>query len=307
MATNHAVTRRAVVRAPFGPESIDIVEVPIATPGPGQIRVAIAAAAINPVDLGVASGRFHELGMVHQPDYTGLGWDFAGTVDAAGDGVGVPVGARVAGFIDGFDRDYGSHAEHIVIPAANVALVPNGMDLTEAAAVPLTVTAAAQLIDILGDAPIGTRRLLVTGAAGAVGSYAAVLAKHRGWQVTGLARSTDEQFVRSIGVDFTAAAVPGWDAVADAAAMQGAGLELVRDGGRFIGVQPALRLPEARGIAVDVVVSHPDGPLLANLLKRVVTGELSARVHASLPLDDVVEGYQRLAKGGVRGQIVIVP
>ncbi|MFJ2720668.1 zinc-binding dehydrogenase, partial [Streptomyces sp. NPDC087437] len=252
-------------------------------------------------------GVFHRLGMVHQPDWTGLGWDFAGTVEAAGPGVELPVGTRVAGFLDGFDRDHGSHAEHLLVPAANAAVVPDGVDLVEAATVPLNATAAAQLVDLLGDAPSDARRLLVTGAAGAVGAHVAVLAQDRGWQVTGLARAADEPFVRGLGVDFATDLGQGWDAVADAGALQEPALRAVRDGGRFVGVQPAARLPQERGITVEVIFARPDGPLLARLLARVAAGELPARVHAVAPLDDAADAYQAMAKGGVRGRIVLVP
>ncbi|MFH8487558.1 NADP-dependent oxidoreductase [Streptomyces longisporoflavus] len=304
---NQMTSRRAVVRVPSGPRSIETVTVPVAEPGPAEIRVKIAGAAINPVDLGVAGGVFHKLGLVHQPDYTGLGWDFAGTVDAAGPGAGLRVGTRVAGFIDGFDRDHGSHAEHLITPAAHVAVVPDGMDLVEAAVVPLNATAAAQLVDLLGE-PSGTaRRLLVTGAAGVVGAYVAVLARDRGWQVTGMARAADEPFVRGLGVDFAADAGQGWDAVADAGALQENALEAVRDGGRFVGVQPASRLPEERGITIEVLFARPDGALLASLLGRAAAGELPTRVAAVTPLDEAADAYQAMAKGGVRGRIVLVP
>ena len=191
---------------------------------------------MNPVDLAVADGVFHALGLIHQPDHTGLGWDFAGTVTATGPGVDLPVGSRVAGLVDGFDRDFGTYAEQIVVPASDTALVPDGLDLATAATVPLNGLAAAQLVDLLGD---GARRsLLVTGAAGALGGYVVPLAQDRGWRVTGLARAEDEMFVRGLGADFIAEAVPGWDAVADAAVLQDEGVALVRDGGLFVGVKP---------------------------------------------------------------------
>ena len=296
-----------MVRVPSGPRSIETVEAPVADPGPAEIRVKIAAAAINPVDLGVAGGVFHRLGLVDQPDYTGLGWDFAGTVDAVGPGVELRVGTRVAGFIDGFDRDHGSHAEHLLVSAANIAVVPDGLDLVEAATVPLNATAAAQLVDLLGAAPSEARRLLVTGAAGAVGAHVAVLAQDRGWQVTGMARPADEPFVRGLGVDFATEIGQGWDAVADTGAMQETALQAVRDSGRFVGVQPAARLPEERGIAVEVVFARPDGALLTRLLARVTAGELPARVHAVAPLGEAAGAYQAMAEGGVRGRIVLVP
>ncbi|MER5761723.1 NADP-dependent oxidoreductase [Streptomyces sp. NPDC002082] len=303
----HTTSRRAVVRVPSGPRSIETVDVPLAEPGPAQIRVKVAAAAVNPVDLGVAGGVFHRLGLVDQPRHTGLGWDFAGTVDAAGPGVELRVGTRVAGFLDGFNRDHGSHAEHLLVSAAKVAVVPDTLDLVEAAVVPLNATAAAQLVALLGEAPAGARRLLVTGAAGAVGAYVAVLAQDSGWQVTGTARAADEPFVRGLGADFATGVGQGWDAVADAGALQEDALRAVRDGGRFVGVQPASRLPEERGITVEVLFARPDGPLLARLLERAATGELPARVHAVTPLAEAADAYEAMAKGSVRGRIVLVP
>ncbi|MGA5542377.1 NADP-dependent oxidoreductase [Mycobacterium sp. NPDC051198] len=301
-----ATFRAAVVRTPDGPDSIEIIDVALTEPGPGQVRVKVAAATVNPVDLGVAGGVFHDLGLVDQPNWTGLGWDFAGTVEAVGPGVDLAVGTRVAGVVAGFDRDYGTYAEQLVVPEADVAAVPDELDLITASTVPLNGLAAAQILDLLGDAPAGDR-LLVTGAAGAVGGYLVVLAQERGWKVTGLAREHDEEFVRGLGAAFTAVAEPGWDAVADAGAMQQAALALVRHGGQFVGVQPSAELPVERGIAVAAVVAHPDGTRLADLLARAASGQLPARVHAVLPLDQVADAHRALAKGGVRGRYVLRP
>ena len=247
------------------------------------------------------------MGLISQPDHTGLGWDFAGTVIATGDGVDLAVGTRVAGLVDGFDRDFGTYAEQLIVPAANLAVVPDGLDLATASTVPLNGLAPAQLLDLLGDALGDANRLLVTGAAGAVGGYVASLARDRGWQVTGMARAEDEDFVRSLGAEFTTRAEPGWDAVADGAAMQEQALALVRDGGAFVGVQPSARPAAQRGIRVDVVVAHPDGPRLAGLLARAASGDLPARVHAVVPLDQVADAHRAMAKGGVRGRYVLKP
>jgi NADPH:quinone reductase-like Zn-dependent oxidoreductase len=299
--------RTAVVRTPAGPDSIEIIDVPVADPGPGQVRVAIAAAPVSPSDLVVAGGFFHAMGLINQPDHTGLGWDFAGTVTATGPGVELAAGARVAGLVGGFDRDFGSYAEQIVVPAADLAIVPDGLDLVAASTVPLNGLTAAQIVDLLGNAPAGGNRLLVTGAAGAVGGYVATLAPDRGWQVTGLARALDEAFVRSLGAGFTTHAEPGWDAVADAAVLQEQALALVRDGGTFVGVRPAGTPATERGITVSAVVVHPDGPRLADLLARTASGELPARVHAVVPLDQAADAQRAVAKGGVRGRYVLKP
>ncbi len=302
-----ATFKAAVVRTPGGPDSIEIIDVPVAEPGPGEVRVRIAAAAVNPVDLAVAGGVFHGMGLINQPDHTGLGWDFAGTVSAAGPGVDLPAGTRVAGLVDGFDRDFGTYAEQLIVPAANLAVVPGGLDLAAASTVPLNALTAAQILDLLGDAPADGNRLLVTGAAGAVGGYVASLAQDRGWQVTGLARAEDKDFVRSLGAGFTTQAEPGWDAVADGAVMQEKALALVRDGGAFVGVQPSAKLPTERGIRVNAVIVHPDDPRLAGLLARTASGELPARVHAVVPLDQVADAHRAVAKGGLRGRYVLTP
>ena len=303
--TTTATFRAAVVRTPGGPDAIEIIEVPVAEPGPGQVRVEIAGAAVNPVDLALAAGVFHELGLIRQADHTGLGWDFAGVVTATGPNVDLPVGSRVAGLVDGFDRDFGTYAEQLVVPVLNTALVPGGLDLATAATVPLNGLAAAQLVDLLGDG--GGRSLLVTGAAGAVGGYVIALAQDRGWRVTGLARARDEKFVRGLGATFTTEAAPGWDAVADGAVFQEQGVALVRDGGLFVGVQPSRVPAEERGVTVRVVVTHPDGARLAQLLDAAASGRLPARVHAVLPLDQVAAAHRAVAKGGVRGRFVLQP
>src|SRR5262245_21417664 len=129
--------RLAVVRTPAGPGSIEIIRVPVVEPAAGEVRVAIAAAPVNPVDLAVASGRLHAMGLINQPERLGLGWDFAGTVVATGLGVDMAPGTRVAGLVASFDRDYGTYAEQIVVPVADVAVVPDGLDLVAASTVPL--------------------------------------------------------------------------------------------------------------------------------------------------------------------------
>jgi len=299
--------RTAVVRTPGGPDTIEIIDVPVAEPGPGEVRVAIAAAPVNPADLAVADGFFHTIGLINQPEHTGLGWDFAGTILAAGPGADLAAGTRVAGMVGGFDRDFGTYAEQIIVPAADLAVVPDGLDLAAASTVPLNALTAAQIADLLGDAPAGRNRLLVTGAAGAVGGYVASLAQDRGWQVTGLARARDEQFVRGLGADFTTDAGPGWDAVADGAGMREQALALVRDGGTFVGLQPSAKPAAKRGISVTAVMVQPDGPRLGSLLARTAAGELPARVHSVVPLDQVADAHRAVAKGGVRGRIVLTP
>src|SRR4051812_39425348 len=193
------------------------------------------------------------------------------------------------------------------MPVTDLAVVPAGLDLVAASTVPLNALTASQVLDLLGDAPNDGDRLLVTGAAGAVGGYLTALAPDRGWHVTGLARAEDEEFVRGLGADFTTDAAPGWDAVADGAVMQEAALALVRDGGRFVGVLPGAAPAAERGITVAVVMAQPDARRLRDLLERTAAGELPARVHSVVPLDEVADAQRAAAKGGIRGRVVLRP
>ncbi|MGW5573324.1 zinc-binding dehydrogenase [Nocardia thailandica] len=304
---NPSTFRAAVVRAPRGPDSIEIIDVPVVEPRPGEVRVAVAAAPVNPTDLGVTSGFFHQLGMINQPSHTGLGWDFAGTVLAAGPGVDVSVGTRVAGVILGFDRDFGTYAEQLVVPAADLAVVPDELDLVAASTVPLSALSAAQIVDLLGDAPADGNRLLVAGAAGAIGANVVVLAADRGWQVTGLARPEDEPFVRGLGADFCTEAEPGWDAVVDTTSQQAWGLNPVRDGGSFVGVRPNRTPPAERGITVNILMVRSNGRRLAQLLTHAASGRLPTRVHAVLPLTEASAAHRAMAEGGTRGRYVLDP
>lgn len=308
--TAPTTTRAAIVRTPEGPDSVELVETPIGEPGRGEVRIRVAAASINPVDLAVAAGAFHG-SFIQQTEQTGLGWDLSGTVEAVGPGVDpslrLAIGTRVTAISPGFDRPLGAYAERAVVPAGNVAVLPDGLDLVAAATLPVNGLAASQILDILGDAPAGADRLLVTGAAGTVGVALLVLAPGRGWKVTGLAREHDRALVTGLGAELVTEATTGWDAVADAAALQSGALDLVRDGGRFVGVQPGADLPTQRGITPEVVVAGPDAEQLARLVALAADGTLPLRVHATYPLDRVADAHRAVAAGGFRGKVVLLP
>ena len=297
--------RAAVVITPGEPEAITIIDAPVPQPGADEIRVEVAAAGINPVDLSTRAGFFHQLGMIHQADHVGLGWEVAGTVVATGPGVDLPLGTRVAGVAVGPDRPLGTYAEQVVLSADAVAVVPDGLDLVEAATVPLNGLAAVQALDLLG--PAAGRTLLVTGAAGAVGGYALALAVAAGWSVTGLARPADEEFVRSTGAAFTTSLSGGFDAVLDAANLEADAVALVRDGGSYVGMIPAGGPAAERGVTTAAVFTVPDNGVIADLLARTASGQLPVRVHAVLPLDRATAAHRALATGGVRGRYVLRP
>ncbi|MET9451631.1 NADP-dependent oxidoreductase [Streptomyces cinerochromogenes] len=295
--------RAAVVRTFGGPDAVEIAEVPVPEPGARQVRIRVAAGALNPVDAGVRSGFFGGAGKT-----LGLGWDVAGTVDAVGVAAAWQVGDPVVALVPGVAEPLGAHAEYVVVATDAVAAAPAAVDAVHAGTLPLNGLTALQALDLLDLAPGAS--LLVTGAAGAVGGFAVQLAAHRGLEVTGHARAGDEELVRSLGAArFTADGVaPGSvDAVLDAAVLGGAALEWVRDGGAYVGVQPGAQPGPVRGVRTGAVEVAADGAGLAELVRLVDEGVLTLRVAETYALEKAAEAHARLAEGGVRGRLVLVP
>ncbi|MEU9441948.1 NADP-dependent oxidoreductase [Streptomyces sp. NPDC048304] len=295
--------RAAVVRSFGGPEQVEVADVAVPEPGPGQVRIKVAAGALNPVDAAVRAGAFGGAGKT-----LGLGWDVAGTVDAVGVAAAWEVGDPVVALTPSVGVPLGAHAEYVVVAADAVAAAPASVDAAHAGTLPLNGLTAAQALDLL-DLAAGDR-LLVTGAAGAVGGFAVQLAAHRGIEVTAHARAGDEEMVRSLGAArFTADGVePGSvDGVLDAAVLGGPALAWVRDGGAFVAVRDGA-LPEAeRGVRTANVWVRPDGARLAELVRLVDEGVLTLRVAETYALQEAAKAHARLAEGGLRGRLVIVP
>ncbi len=293
---------RAVVVTTFGgPEAVEVVETEVPEPGARQVRIKVAAATLNPVDAGVREGVFGGAG-----ERIGLGWDVAGTVDAVGEAAAWTVGEEVVALVYGPVKPLGTHAEYVVVDADAVAKAPTSVDAVHAATLPLNALAAVQALDLLEVTP--GQSLLVTGAAGAVGGYAVQLAAHRGISVTALAREADAELVRSLGAaHFTSGDEGGFDAVLDAAVFGGPALARVRDGGAYVGVIPGAAPAAERGVRVGTVEVSPDGTQLAELARLADEGVLTLRVAETYALDDAAKAHARLAEGGVRGRLVLVP
>ncbi|MFJ3618690.1 NADP-dependent oxidoreductase [Streptomyces iakyrus] len=296
--------RAVVVNSFGGPEAVEVVETEVPRPGAGQVRIKVAAASLNPVDAGVRAGVFGGAG-----ERIGLGWDVAGTVDAAADAGAWSVGDEVVALHYGPVKPLGTHAEYVVVDADAVAPAPASVDAVHAATLPLNALTAAQALDRLELTP-GRSSLLVTGAAGAVGGYAVRLAVHRGIAVTGLAREGDEAFVRSLGARHAtsgAVADRDFDAVLDAAVLGEPALAWVRDGGRYIGVIPHAEPASVRGVATGAVEVSADGTRLAELVRLLDEGVLTTRVAETYALEDAAKAHARLDEGGLRGRLVLVP
>ncbi|MGW6273797.1 NADP-dependent oxidoreductase [Streptomyces sp. NPDC055060] len=297
--------RAATVSRFGGPEAVEITEVPVPTPGPGQVRIKVAAAALNPVDAAMRAGVFGGAG-----ERIGLGWDVAGTVESTGDGVRWSPGDRVIGLATGHRTPLGTHAEYAVLDADAIAPAPTVLDDTHAAALPLNALSAAQALDLAALQP--GQSLLVTGAAGGVGAHTVELAHHRGLKVTALASARDEQFLYTRGADhFLPRDEPlpsaAFDGVIDTAIMGDAALAPVRDGGAYIGVWPGQEPAPERGIRIDALDVRADSAQLTELTRLADQGVLLARVTETFPLADAAAAHQRLADGGLRGRLVIVP
>ncbi|GAA5048712.1 NADPH:quinone reductase-like Zn-dependent oxidoreductase [Thermocatellispora tengchongensis] len=311
--------RAVVVREYGGPEALRIVETPLPEPGPGQVRIKVEAAAVNIVDVATRIGMMTSAGLVAARPEHGLGWDVAGTVDAS-QVPGFAPGDRVAALSDRLDRSTAAYAEYIVLDAGAVAHIPGSLGFAEAATIPLNGLTALQGLDLLagfGLAPGDT--LLVTGAAGAVGGYAVELAALRGLRVVAVAGPDDEKQVRAFGAEHfvprqeelgeaVRAVVPGGvDGALDAAAIGVRALDAVRNGGSLAAVLDHAAPPALRGTRVAKVWVRADGRQLAELIRLVEQGRLTTRVAGTLPLARAGEAQERLAAGGVRGRLVLLP
>ncbi|GAA1539877.1 alcohol dehydrogenase catalytic domain-containing protein [Nocardioides humi] len=295
---------RALITRP-GVDGPVLVETAPAPLGATDIRIAVAATSVNPLDVHLASDAGRAVFGITRD--TGLGNDLTGTVVEVGaDVTAFRTGDRVAALQRDAAAPVRTHAESVVVPAADAAPVPDGLDLVETASVPINAMAADQGLRALGDAD--GRRLLVAGAAGAVGGFALPLAVRAGWQVTALARATDEEFVRRAGAAELVTALPeaAFDAVLDAAFSMGVAFGAVRDAGAYVGF-PAPAVQPERGVEVHHVVTQPDGAALAELLRLTAEGVLQPRVAGRLPLADAASAYEKVAGGGQRGRWLLLP
>ncbi|MGH3206264.1 MAG: NADP-dependent oxidoreductase, partial [Trebonia sp.] len=308
---------RAVGFTEFGdPSVLGIVTVPRPSPGPGQVLVKVAAATVNPTDLGFRQG-----GRALPPGVEPLfipGMDLAGVIDEAGPEVtSWRAGDRVMAAVSPSVPGGGAQAEYRVVAGDQLARVPDGWSLTEAATLPMNGLTVRAGLDMLA-LPSGAV-LAVTGSAGIVGQYAIQLGRHEGLTVIGDAGPGDAALVESFGAqhvvprgDAMAAAVralypDGADAVIDAALLGPSILPAVRDGGQLLAVRPFQGETE-RGIAVHLVLVGQhlhEGHRITELAGLVAKGVLTFRVAGVLPAAQAAQAHRRLEAGGVRGRLVL--
>ncbi|WP_412747819.1 NADP-dependent oxidoreductase [Krasilnikovia sp. M28-CT-15] len=309
--------RAAIVRRFGGPDVIEIAEFPVGEPGRGQVRIAVAAAAVNRIDLSTRTGLLTEAGLLAPAETYSLGWDVAGVIDAVGPGVtGFAVGDRVVGLRDVLSAA-GTYADSVVLDAGAVAPAPATVSLAEAATLPMSGLTADRSLALTG-----LRRgetLLVTGAAGGVGGTLLQLAALRGIRTVAVAGPDDRGIVESLGATWfvprtdelaatVRAIVPGGvDGVVDAAVIGIGAHEALRGGGVFVALVAPFAPPALRGTRVIVQEVYADGGRLAELSALVEAGRLTLRVAETLPLSSAAQAHTRMAAGGVRGRLVLVP
>src|SRR3954470_18860981 len=186
---------RAVTFTDYGgPEVLHVAEAEDPHAGPGQVRIAVRASGVNPIDWKARSGMLREVMPVEFPVIDG--YEAAGVVDEMGDGVeGVSTGEEVFGFAVA-----GAAAEYAVLD--DFARKPAGLSFEEAAGLPVAVETSVRVFNVLGGLGEG-QTIVINGAAGGVGTAAVQLARARGARVIGTASERNHEFLRSLGAEPT--------------------------------------------------------------------------------------------------------
>jgi NADPH2:quinone reductase len=300
-----------------GPEALHAVELPEPQAGPGEVRIRVRAAAVNPTDTLIRSGARAQQLKEFPPPYV-PGMDVAGVLDQIGDDVitDLRVGDHVMAIVVP-SGSHGAYSEFVVVPAESVARVPAGATDAEAATLPMNGLTARLALDVLDLRPGQT--LAVSGAAGAVGGYAVQLGKAAGLRVIADASPGDVQLVKELGADVVVprgddfgarvrAAVPeGADAVIDGALLDHLALPAVREGGRIVTVRGYQGPGEGDTTCHPVLVRSyaREQAKLDQLRQQVEDGQVTLRVAATLPAEQAAEAHRRLEAGGVRGRLVL--
>ena len=299
---------------------LKVTDVPIPEPAAGEVRVRVAASAVNPADHKVATGAAGA-GFIHAKVFPQIaGYDLSGTVDALGDGVhGLAVGDEVFGHIPyaGSTRN-GTFAELATISAAAVGKKPASISHETAAAL---ATAGLTALQALRDkAGIGREgRVLVVGASGGVGSLAIGVAKRLGAEVTAISGRDAADFVRELGADDVIergvdpfADGPRWDAVLDTPSVLGffAARRGLRSGGTYLPTvpSPAMIVGKLASLFTAqrmrfVVVDSRRADL--ETLAAWVEAGMRVPIEATFPVRDAAKAIEAITSGGRRGRVAI--
>jgi len=294
-----------------GVEVLNVVEVPMPEPGPGQVLVEVKAAGINPGEAKIRKGLLHSRWPATFP--SGQGSDLAGVVAQTGPGVtGFAAGDEVIGFTD----NRASQAEYVVVGDGN--LIPKPAGVPWEAAGSLFVVGATAYAAVRAVALTTGDTVVVSGAAGGVGSVTVQLARRAGATVIGLASPANHEWLTRHGV----IPVSYGDGVADRIRRAAAKVDAFIDtfGADYVrlaldlGVEPSrvdtiVRFDAVQeyGVKAEGSAAGASAAVLAELAGLIAAGELEIPIAATFPLDQVRDAYRLLARGHIRGKIVLLP
>lgn len=303
-----------------GPEVLDIHDVPEPHAGPGEVRIAVKAAAVNPTDTETRQGNGApaQLPAPHVP-----GMDAAGVIDEVGEPTAEldtspwSVGDHVMAIAIPLRGHGGAYVEYLVADADSLARIPEGRSLEEASTLPMNGLTALQALEKLDLEP--GQVLGVTGAAGTLGGYVVQLAKLQGLTVIADAAPKDRERVVALGADHVVERgddfpdkvreiyPDGVDGLVDAAVMNELAVPAVRSGGGFATVR-FWKGPEDSDLTFHIVWvgdEYHHGDKLDALRELVESGVVTLEVADTLPAEQATEAHRRFQEGGVRGRLVL--
>jgi NADPH:quinone reductase-like Zn-dependent oxidoreductase len=299
--------KAVVVEQYGGPEVLKFEDYPDPVAGSGEVLVRVAATSVNPIDYKRRAGLTKDFYPLQFPGLIGV--DLAGTVVNIGPGVlGFSLGDQVFAMADK------TYAELCVVKAAILAKIPKGLDLIQAAALPLVTTTGNQLLAAT-EIKAG-QTVLVVGAAGNVGRSAAFTAKQRGATVIGGVLKSQMNEAKTIGADRLVATdddnaianLPLLDFIADTVDGKTAEklIAKVKPGGVFASVLGAPRNAEKYpNVKVVPVYATPDAKTLQFMAEAVRDGKLVIPIGQKLPLSEAAKAQAAAEKGGT-GKILLV-
>jgi NADPH:quinone reductase-like Zn-dependent oxidoreductase len=301
---------RAVIFEEYGePEVLHVADVDEPHPEAGQVRIAVRAAGVNPIDWKVRSGAMREVMPLDLPATDGR--EAAGTVDEVGPGVtDFAPGDEVFGFAVG-----GAASEYAVLD--DLARKPSALSFEEAAALPVGVETSVRIFKLLGGPGEG-QTILINGAAGGVGAMAVQLAIARGARVIGTAGEANHDFLRSLGAEPTTYG-PGLEERVRALAPDGVDLAFDTAGRGDVPQLIALAGDPARvatiadfgAAALGVKVTGGGDGRAAEALDEaaqlVDAGHLQVTIAQAFPFAAAAQAHRASEGGHVRGKLVLVP